>query len=47
MTKTVEAVYENGMLKLRHPLPLEEKAQVIVTVQTAEATEIGETPPRG
>jgi predicted DNA-binding antitoxin AbrB/MazE fold protein len=43
MTKTVEAVYENGMLKLRHPLPLEEEAQVIVTVQTAEATEIGET----
>ena len=24
MTTTVEAIYENGMLKLRRPLPLEE-----------------------
>jgi predicted DNA-binding antitoxin AbrB/MazE fold protein len=34
MTTTVEAIYENGALKLSRPLPLEEKAQVVVTVQT-------------
>ena len=34
MTTTVEAIYENGMLKLSSPLPLREKAQVVVTVQT-------------
>ena len=34
MTTTVEAIYENGMLKLSGPLPLREKAQVVVTVQT-------------
>ena len=36
MTTTVEAVYENGTLKLRHPLPLEEQARVLVTVRTAD-----------
>ena len=34
MTTTVEAIYENGMLRLSGPLPLREKAQVVVTVQT-------------
>jgi predicted DNA-binding antitoxin AbrB/MazE fold protein len=34
MTTTVEAIYENGTLKLPRPLPLEEKAQVVVTIQT-------------
>jgi predicted DNA-binding antitoxin AbrB/MazE fold protein len=35
MTTTVEAIYENGTLKMPRPLPLEEKkAQVIVTIQT-------------
>jgi predicted DNA-binding antitoxin AbrB/MazE fold protein len=34
MTTTVEAIYENGTLKLPCALPLEEKAQVIVTIQT-------------
>jgi len=34
MTTTVEAIYENGMLKLPRPLALEEKAQVVVTIQT-------------
>jgi predicted DNA-binding antitoxin AbrB/MazE fold protein len=34
MTATIEAIYENGMLRLSRPLPLEEKAQVMVTVQT-------------
>jgi len=34
MTTTVEAIYENGTLKLPRPLPLEENAQVMVTIQT-------------
>jgi predicted DNA-binding antitoxin AbrB/MazE fold protein len=34
MTTTVEAIYENGTLKLSSPLPLEEKAHVVVTIQT-------------
>ena len=33
MTITVEAVYENGMLKLERPLPLAEQEKVRVTVQ--------------
>ena len=33
MTITVEAVYENGMLKLERPLPLKEQEEVRVTVQ--------------
>jgi predicted DNA-binding antitoxin AbrB/MazE fold protein len=33
MTITVEAVYENGMLKLEQPLPLKELEKVRVTVQ--------------
>jgi predicted DNA-binding antitoxin AbrB/MazE fold protein len=32
MTKTVEAVYENGVLKLPEPLPIPEKTQVTVTI---------------
>jgi predicted DNA-binding antitoxin AbrB/MazE fold protein len=36
MTTTVEAIYENGTLKLPRPLPLEEKAQVVVTIQTKD-----------
>jgi predicted DNA-binding antitoxin AbrB/MazE fold protein len=31
---TVEAIYENGMLKLANPLPFKEKASVFVTIQT-------------
>ena len=34
MTTTVEAIYENGTLRLPRPLPLQEKAQVVVTIQT-------------
>lgn len=34
MTTTVEAIYENGTLKLACPLPLEEKAHVVVTIRT-------------
>jgi len=33
MTITVEAVYENGMLKLERPLPLAEHEKVRVTVE--------------
>jgi predicted DNA-binding antitoxin AbrB/MazE fold protein len=38
MTTTVEAIYENGTLKLPRLLPLEEKAQVVVTIQTKNGT---------
>jgi hypothetical protein len=34
MTTRVNAVYENGMLRLPGPLPLPEKAHVWVTIQT-------------
>jgi predicted DNA-binding antitoxin AbrB/MazE fold protein len=39
MTLTVEAIYENGMLKLNRPLPLREleKVQVTVLTQPSEA----------
>ncbi len=38
MTIDVEAVYENGVLKLKQPVDLPENAQVHVTIQTdAEA----------
>ena len=42
MTTTVKAVYENGMLRLPGPLPLPEKAQVMVTIQSDAATTDGE-----
>jgi predicted DNA-binding antitoxin AbrB/MazE fold protein len=34
MTTTVEAIYENGVLKLPRPLPLDEKSPVLVTIQS-------------
>jgi predicted DNA-binding antitoxin AbrB/MazE fold protein len=34
MTITVDAVYENGVLKLAEPLPLAEHVKVQVTVHT-------------
>ena len=34
MTHTVEAIYENGTLKLASPLPLKEHEKVRVTVET-------------
>ena len=37
MTTTVEAIYENGMLKLPAPLPLPEKAHVTVTIRSEAA----------
>jgi predicted DNA-binding antitoxin AbrB/MazE fold protein len=44
MTTTVEAIYENGTLKLPRRLPLEEKSQVMVTIQTKAG--VGETDER-
>lgn len=38
MTTTLEAIYENGLLRLATPLPLPEHAHVRVTVQSDEAT---------
>jgi predicted DNA-binding antitoxin AbrB/MazE fold protein len=35
MTLTVEAVYEDGVLKPVQPLPLQEHARVQITVKTA------------
>jgi predicted DNA-binding antitoxin AbrB/MazE fold protein len=35
MAITVEAVYENGVLKPVHPLPLEEHQKVQITVKAA------------
>ena len=34
MVITVEAVYENGVLKPKQPLPLQERQTVQITVQT-------------
>ncbi|MCU0241287.1 MAG: antitoxin family protein [Vicinamibacteria bacterium] len=36
MTIAVDAIYENGMLKLKSPVGLPEKAQVHVTIETSE-----------
>jgi len=38
MEKTVQAVYENGVLHPLEPLPLEERQQVTVTISEAEAS---------
>jgi predicted DNA-binding antitoxin AbrB/MazE fold protein len=35
MAITVEAVYENGVLKPAQPLPLQEQEKVTITVHTA------------
>ena len=35
MPLEIQATYENGSLKLDHPLPLKEKERVTVVVQTA------------
>lgn len=39
MTKTIEAIYEAGVLKLPTPLPLPEKARVLVTVESSVPAE--------
>jgi predicted DNA-binding antitoxin AbrB/MazE fold protein len=38
MHQTVEAIYENGMLKLLEPLSLREQERVQVTVSKPETT---------
>jgi Protein of unknown function DUF104 len=38
MEKTVQAVYEQGVLHPLEPLPLEERQQVTVTISDAPAT---------
>jgi predicted DNA-binding antitoxin AbrB/MazE fold protein len=35
VTKTIEAIYEAGVLKLPTPLPLPEKTRVLVTVESS------------
>lgn len=35
MTHVVDATYENGMLKLAHPLPLKDHQKVRVTVESS------------
>lgn len=35
MTKTLEAIYENGVLRLPGPLPIPERSHVTVTIQTS------------
>jgi predicted DNA-binding antitoxin AbrB/MazE fold protein len=37
MTLTIEAVYENGVLKPIHPLPLKEQERVRITVQQGDS----------
>jgi predicted DNA-binding antitoxin AbrB/MazE fold protein len=36
MTLTVEAVYENGVLKPARPLPLQERQKVRVVIESAD-----------
>jgi predicted DNA-binding antitoxin AbrB/MazE fold protein len=36
VTKTVDAIYENGKIVLPHPLSLPEKSRVRVTIETAD-----------
>jgi len=36
MSHVVDATYENGMLKLAHPLPLKDHEKVRVTVERAK-----------
>ena len=45
MTTTVEAIYENGVLRLPARLPLAEKSRVKVTIQAPAAD--AEDPERG
>ena len=37
MTLTIEAIYENGVLKPSQPLPLQEREKVRITVQSSES----------
>jgi predicted DNA-binding antitoxin AbrB/MazE fold protein len=42
MTRTLQAVYERGVLRPLEPLPLAEQQQVTVTVSDAEDGETGD-----
>jgi predicted DNA-binding antitoxin AbrB/MazE fold protein len=42
MTITVEAIYENGQLKLAEPIAVAEGAKVQVTLTTSEAPDVEE-----
>ncbi len=44
MTKTVEAIYENGVLRLFAPLPLPDKTHVMATIETESV--VSEDPER-
>ncbi len=39
MTTTVEAIYENGAVKLPGPLPLPDQTHVLVTIRTPPGAE--------
>ena len=39
MTTTIEAIYEDGVLRLPAALPLPEKARVLVTIRSADTAE--------
>ena len=39
MAITIEAIYENGILKPNHPLPLQEHAKVQITVHVPAAAQ--------
>ncbi len=41
MTLTVEAVYENGVLRPTQPLPLKEHERVQITIQSSAGTLAG------
>jgi predicted DNA-binding antitoxin AbrB/MazE fold protein len=41
MTLTVEAIYENGVLKVKESLPLADKARVRVTIDTETSPLVG------
>jgi predicted DNA-binding antitoxin AbrB/MazE fold protein len=38
MTKTLDAIYERGVLRLQEPLDLRERTQVKVTIRTPDET---------
>ncbi len=37
MTKTMEAIYDNGLLELTEPIPLEARARVRVVIELPES----------
>jgi hypothetical protein len=40
----VDAIYENGVLKLKHPVDLPDKAEVRVTIETTHRVTPGDDP---